>query len=175
FQFWLNADDRDVERYLKTFTFLSLDAIAEVMAQYAPDPAARTAQRRLAAEVTRMVHGPDGLARAERATGGLFGSVAAQELPAAELLDVFSDVPSTDVARAKLEGEGMGVVDILADAGVAASRGEARRLIAGGGVSLNGARVTSPELRVRAQDAIDGQVLLLRKGKKENRVVRLVG
>jgi tyrosyl-tRNA synthetase len=175
FQFWLNADDRDVERYLKTFTFLGLDAVASVMAEHAADPAARTAQRRLAAEVTRMVHGADGLARAERATGVLFGSVAAQELPAAELLDVFSDVPSTDVDRARLQGEGMGVVDILADAGVAASKGEARRLIAGGGVSLNGARVTSPELRVRAQDAIDGQVLLLRKGKKENRVVRLVG
>jgi tyrosyl-tRNA synthetase len=69
----------------------------------------------------------------------------------------------------------MGVVDILADAGVAASKGEARRLIAGGGVSLNGARVTSPEMRVRADDAIDGQVLLLRKGKRENRVVRVVG
>jgi tyrosyl-tRNA synthetase len=175
FQFWLNTDDRDVARNLKTFTFLSLDEIGDVMAEHARNPAARSAQRRLAVEVTRMVHGDDGLARAERATGVLFGSVAAQELPAAELLDVFSDVPSMDVPRTRLEGEGIGVVDILADAGVAASKGEARRLIAGGGVSLNGARVTSPELRVRAEDAIDGQVLLLRKGKKENRVVRLVG
>jgi tyrosyl-tRNA synthetase len=175
FQFWLNTDDRDVERNLKTFTFLGQDEVGEVMAEHAGNPAARAAQRRLAAEVTRMVHGDDGLARAERATGVLFGSVAAQELPAAELLDVFADVPSTDVPRTALQGDGMGVVDILADAGVAASRGEARRLIAGGGVSLNGARVTSPDLRVRAEDAIDGQVLLLRKGKKENRVVRLVG
>jgi tyrosyl-tRNA synthetase len=175
FQFWLNTDDRDVERNLRTFTFLPLDEVAEVMAEHARNPAARTAQRRLASIVTRMVHGDDGLARAERATGVLFGSVAAQELPAAELLDVFADVPSTDVPRTRLQGEGMGVVDILADAGVAASRGEARRLIAGGGVSLNGARITSPDLRVRAEDAIDGQVLLLRKGKKENRVVRLVG
>ncbi|HEX6038142.1 tyrosine--tRNA ligase [Longimicrobium sp.] len=175
FQFWLNADDRDVERYLRTFTFLPLDGIAAVLAEHAANPAARAAQRRLAAEVTRMVHGDEGLARAERATGVLFGSVAAQALPAAELLDVFADVPSTDVPRAALEGQGMGVVDILADAGVASSKAEARRLIAGGGVSLNGARVTSPELRVRADDAIDGQVLLFRKGKKENRVVRLVG
>jgi tyrosyl-tRNA synthetase len=175
FQFWLNTDDRDVERNLKTFTFLPLDEIAGVMTEHAENPAARAAQRRLASIVTRMVHGDDGLARAERATGVLFGSVAAQELPAAELLDVFADVPSTEVPRTRLEGEGIGVVDILADAGVAASRGEARRLIAGGGVSLNGARVTSPDLRVRAEDAIDGQVLLLRKGKKENRVVRLVG
>ena len=175
FQFWLNAEDASVERYLKTFTFLPVDEVAQVMAEHARDPAARAAQRRLAVEVTRLVHGGDGLARAERATGVLFGSVAAQELPAAELLDVFADVPSTDVPRTRLEGEGMGIVDILADAGVAASKGEARRLIAGGGVSLNGARVTSPEQRVRAEDAIDGQVLLLRKGKRENRVVRLVG
>jgi tyrosyl-tRNA synthetase len=175
FQFWLNADDASVERYLNTFTFLSMDAIAEVMEEHARNPSARAAQRRLAAEVTRLVHGDDGLSRAERATGVLFGSVAAQELPAVELLDVFADVPSTELPRTRLEGQGIVIVDVLADAGVAASKGEARRLIAGGGVSLNGARVTSPEQRVRAEDAIDGQVLLLRKGKKENRVVRLVG
>ena len=175
YQFWLNTDDRDVEHYLKAFTFLPVEEIAGVMAEHAQNPAARVAQRRLGAEVTRLVHKEDGLQRAERATGVLFGSVAAQELPAAELLDVFSDVPSTDVPRTRLDGEGMGVVDILADAGVAASRGEARRLIQGGGVSLNGARVASVDQRVRAEDAIDGQVLLLRKGKKDNHVVRVTG
>jgi tyrosyl-tRNA synthetase len=175
FQFWLNTDDRDVEHYLKAFTFLPLDEIAGVMAEHAQNPAARVAQRRLAAEVTRLVHGEDGLQRAERATGVLFGSVAAQELPAAELLDVFADVPSTEVARTRLEGEGVSIVDLLAEAGVAASKGEARRLIQGGGVSLNGARVGSIDQRVRADDAIDGQVLLLRKGKKDNHVVRVSG
>ena len=175
YQFWLNTDDRDAERYLKSFTFLDLDEIAAVVAEHAQNPAARAAQRRLAAEVTRLVHGDDGLARAERATGVLFGSVAAQELPAAELLDVFADVPSTEVQRARLEGEGISVVDLLAEAGVAASKGEARRLIQGGGVSLNGARVGSVDLRVRAEDAIDGQVLLLRKGRKDNHVVRVAG
>jgi tyrosyl-tRNA synthetase len=169
------ADSMHVGHLVQALGLARLQEIGAVLADHAQNPAARAAQRRLAAEVTRMVHGDEGLARAQRATGVLFGSVAAQELPAAELLDVLSDVPSTDVPRTQLEGEGMGVVDILADAGVAASRGEARRLIAGGGVSLNGARVTSPEQRARAEDAIDGQVLVLRKGKKENRVVRLVG
>jgi tyrosyl-tRNA synthetase len=175
YQFWLNTDDREAEPYLKKFTFLPLDEIAGVMEEHARNPAARAAQRRLAVEVTRLVHGEDGLRRAERATGVLFGSVAAQELPAAELLDVFADVPSTEVDRGRLEGEGIPVVDLLAEAGVAASKGEARRLIQGGGISVNGGRVGTVDQRVRAEDAIDGQVLLLRKGKKDNHVVRLVG
>jgi tyrosyl-tRNA synthetase len=175
FQFWLNTDDRDAERYLKSFTFMPLDEIAAVMQEHAANPPARAAQRRLAVEVTRLVHGDAGLERAERATGVLFGSRDARELAAAELLDVFADVPSTEVERARLEGEGVGVVDLLAEAGVAASKGEARRLIQGGGISLNGERVASIDQRVRAEDAIDGEVLLLRKGKKDNHVVRLVG
>ncbi|HEU4886124.1 MAG TPA: tyrosine--tRNA ligase [Longimicrobium sp.] len=174
FQFWLNADDADVDRYLKFFTFLPLDEIASIVAEHEANPAARAGQRRLAEEVTRMVHGGEGLERAERATAVFFGSRPAQDLPAAELLDVFSDVPSTEVPRARLDGEGIPVVDLLAESGVASSKGEARRLIAGGGISVNGERVSGPEQRVRLDEAIDGQVLLLRKGKKQNHVVRLV-
>jgi tyrosyl-tRNA synthetase len=174
YQFWLNAEDADVDRYLKFFTFLPLDEIAAVVAEHGANPAARAGQRRLAEEVTRMVHGAEGLERAERATAVFFGSRPAQDLPAAELLDVFSDVPSTEVPRARLDGEGIPVVDLLAESGVASSKGEARRLIAGGGISVNGERVATPEQRVRAEEAIDGQVLLLRKGKKQNHVVRLV-
>jgi len=175
YQFWLNADDREAEPYLKKFTFLPLEEIAEVMAQHAQNPAARVAQRRLALEMTRLVHGAEGVERAERATGVLFGSRDARELGAEELLDVFADVPSTEVARARLGGDGLPVVDLLAESGVASSKGEARRLIQGGGVSLNGERVGSVDRRVGTGDAIDGRVLLLRKGKKDNHVVRLAG
>jgi tyrosyl-tRNA synthetase len=175
YQFWLNTDDREAEPYLKKFTFLPLDEIAAVMAEHAQNPAARVAQRRLAVEITRIVHGEEGVERAERATGVLFGSRDARELGAAELLDVFADVPSTEVERARLEGEGVTVVDLLAESGVAPSKGEARRLIQGGGISVNGERVGAVDQRVRAEHAIDGQVLLLRKGKKENHVVRLIG
>ncbi len=175
YQFWLNADDRDMERYLKSFTFLPLTEIAEILAEQESDPAARTGQRRLAVEVTRMVHGDDGLERAERATGVLFGSRATRDLGAAELLDVFADVPSTELARLRLDGDGLGVIDLLAEAGVASSKGEARRLITGGGVYLNGERLEGPDQRVRAEDAIEGQILLLRKGKKGHHVVRLLG
>lgn len=175
YQFWLNTDDRDVERWLKAFTFLPLDEIADVMAAQAENPAARAAQRRLAEEVTALVHGADGLARAERATAVLFGRRPAQDLPAAELLEVFADVPSTELPKERFEGEGMPIVELLVESGIASSRGDARRLIAGGGVYLNGERVADVERRVTLADAIDGEVVLLRKGRKENRVVRLAG
>jgi tyrosyl-tRNA synthetase len=174
YQFWLNTEDADVDRYLKFFTFVPVDEIASIVAEHGANPAARAGQRRLAEEVTRMVHGDEGLERAERATAVFFGSRPAQDLPADEVLDVFADVPSTEIARSRLEGEGIPVVDLLAESGVAASKGEARRLIAGGGISVNGERVAAPEQRVLAEHAINGRVLLLKKGKKQNHVVRLV-
>jgi tyrosyl-tRNA synthetase len=174
YQFWLNTDDRDAERYLKAFTFLPVDEIDAIVAEHQANPSARTAQRRLAVEATRLVHGADGLERAERATGVLFGHRGARELGAADLLDVFADVPSIAFDRARLDGDGLAAVDFLHAAGVAPSKGEARRLIAGGGVYLNGERLAAPDRRVRVEDAIEGRVLLVRKGKKENRVVRLV-
>lgn len=175
YQFWLNTDDRDLDHYLKAFTFLSLAEIAEVMAEHETNPAARVGQRRLATEVTRLVHGDEGLERADRATGVLFGNRDARELAAAELIDIFADVPSTEIPRIKLEGDGLGIVDLLAESGVATSKGEARRLIAGGGIYLNGERIDTHELRVRADAAIEGQVLLLRKGKKGHHLVKLAG
>jgi tyrosyl-tRNA synthetase len=175
YQFWLNTDDRDVDRYLKAFTFLPLAEIGEVVAEQEANPASRAGQRRLAVEVTQLVHGETGLERAERATEVFFGSSAAQELSARELLDVFSDVPSTEIARARLEGDGMPAVDLLAETGVTSSKGEARRLVAAGGVYLNGERIQTSDRSIRAEDAIEGEVLLLRKGKKDNHVVRLIG
>src|SRR5690606_2688388 len=175
YQFWLNADDRDAEHWLKAFTFLPLEEIGEVMAAQAANPAARAAQRRLAEEVTALVHGADGLARADRATAGLLGRRPAQDLPAAELLEVSPDVTSTELPRARFEGDGMRIVELLDESGLASSRGDARRLVAGGGVYLNGERVADVERRVTLADAIDGAVVLLRKGRKENRVVRLAG
>lgn len=173
FQFWMNTDDRDVEKYLKWFTFIPVDEIEALAAEHAGNPGARVAHRRLAEEVTRQVHGEDGLERAERATGVLFGSVPAQELPADELLDVFSEVPSTQLPSARFADGGMSVIDLLAESGVASSKGEARRLISGGGVYLNGERLESVDRLVTTDDAIEGQVMILRKGKRKNHIVQL--
>lgn len=174
YQFWLNTDDRDVGKYLQWFTFLPVEEVSAIVAEHEANPSARAAQRRLAAYVTELVHGREGLERAERATGVLFGDVPAQELPAEELLDVFADVPSTELPRDRLGDGGMSVVDLLAESGVASSKGEARRLIAGGGVYLNGERLESADQQVGEDDAIERRVLLLRKGKKGNHVVKVV-
>jgi tyrosyl-tRNA synthetase len=88
---------------------------------------------------------------------------------------VFADVPSTEVARTDLEGDGVGVVDLLVLTGIASSKGEARRLIGGGGIYLNGERVAEVDRTARIGDSIEGRVLLLRKGKKDYHVVRLTG
>lgn len=172
-QFWLNTDDRDVEKYLKGFTFLPVPEIDGIVAAHTADPGARVAQRRLADEMTRMVHGEEGLARATAATGVLFGGVPPHELAAPELLDVFSEVPSTEVARGRFENGGMPVVDLLTETKIASSKGEARRLIAGGGVYLNGERVDAADATVTLDDAIGGEVILLRKGKKAHHLVRV--
>ncbi|MDR0786439.1 MAG: tyrosine--tRNA ligase [Gemmatimonadota bacterium] len=172
-QFWLNTDDRDVEKYLKGFTFLPLPEIEEIVAAHAADPGARLAQRRLADEMTRVVHGEKGLASATAATEVFFGGVPPHQLGAEELLDVFAEVPSTELPAARFEGAGMPVVDLLVEAGIATSKGEGRRLIAGGGIYLNGERVESPERPVVTGDAIGRKVVLLRKGKKMHHLVRV--
>jgi tyrosyl-tRNA synthetase len=174
YQFWLNSNDAEVENYLKWFTFLPLDEIGAVIAEHDTNRATRVGQRRLASEVTALVHGADALARAERATGVLFGDTPPRELQAEELLDVFADVPSTELPGGRLGGDGIPIVELIVETGIATSKGEARRLIAGGGVYLNGERLEAAEGQIRIKDAIGGEVLILRKGRKQNHVVRLV-
>ena len=171
YQFWLNTDDRDVGRYLKYFTWLGPDEVAALVAAAEERPGAREAQRRLAQEVTTLVHGEAATEAAERAGRALFGGDL-RELSAADLAEVFEEAPSSDRPRAEFEGEGVGVLDLFADAGLAASKGEARRLARSGGLTINGDRVAD-DARITAADAIDGAVLVLRKGKKSYALVRL--
>ncbi len=173
YQFWLNTDDRDASRYLRYFTFLQQEEVEAIEARHAEAPQAREAQRTLAREVTRLVHGEAALASAERATEVLFsGDVAA--LTPAEVREVFEDAPSAELPRALLDGDGLNVVDLLAQAGVAASKGEARRLVQGGGVSLNGRRLEGDTQTVTPADALGGEALVIRKGRKAYTLVRLV-
>jgi tyrosyl-tRNA synthetase len=172
YQFWLNTDDSDAGRYLRYFTFLDRPAIEQLEEAARLAPESREAQRALAREVTRMVHGEEHVVRAERASGVLFGEDLAT-LPADDVLSVFDDVPSSSVAAASLAGEGVAVVELLASSGLTASKGEATRLIRGGGVYVNNRRITDERARLRSADAIEGRLFVLRKGAKQNHLVKI--
>ncbi|MDP2955360.1 MAG: tyrosine--tRNA ligase [Longimicrobiales bacterium] len=172
YQFWINAEDADVVRYLRFFSLRSREEITALEEAVKAEPQARAAQRALAEEVTRRAHGETGLARALKATEVLFGGEI-EGLGADEVADVFADVPSSNVPRSSLDGEGMALADLLARSGVASSKGDARRSIEGGGIYVNNRRISEAARMVRAADAIEGRFLVIRKGKKSYHLVAL--
>ena len=172
YQFWLNAEDNDVGRYLRYFTFLDRQVIEQLEDATRKAPESREAQRALAREVTRMVHGEEHVLRAERASTVLFGEDIST-LAADDVLSVFDDVPSSTVGAELLAGEGVTVVELLASSGLTTSKGEATRLIRGGGVYVNNRRITDERARLRHSDAIEGRLFVLRKGAKQNHVVKI--
>jgi tyrosyl-tRNA synthetase len=171
YQYWLNTDDADAIAYLKFFTWLDQWQIAELERQLIDRPEAREAQRTLAREVTRMVHGETALARAERASGALFGGDVVG-LDAADIEDIFAEAPHSEIARDALS-DGLTVVDLLAGSGLATSRADARRAIQGGGIYLNNERVTDAAQPVGLAQTIDGRFLVLRKGRRQYHLVRV--
>jgi tyrosyl-tRNA synthetase len=172
YQFWLNTDDRDVVPYLKYFTFLDRDTIDAVDATVREAPETREAQRLLAREMTTLVHGAEQMARAERASSVLFGEDITT-LSADEVLGVFEDVPSAELPATALDGDGIGMVDLVARARLAGSKSDARRLVQSGGVYVNNRRINDPQTRLTRAHAIEGRLILLRKGQRQNVVVRL--
>jgi tyrosyl-tRNA synthetase len=172
YQFWLNADDRDVVSYLKSFTFLEQAPIAELAAATARQPETREAQRVLAREVTTLVHGAAHVVRAERASSMLVADDITT-FAVEDVLAVFADVPSSTVAVSEFAGGGVSIVDLVARVQLAASKGEARRLVQAGGVYVNNRRVADVQQRLSVADAIEGRLLVLRKGSKQNHLIRL--
>jgi len=172
YQFWLNTEDKDAVNYLKYFTLLTQSEIEGLAASLTASPEKREAQRKLAQEVTRLVHGDEALKKAEQASRILFGE-AITNLSLQDVLDVFADVPSVSLSKSQFEGEGLSVVDVVASAGLAQSKGEAKRLIQGGGVYLNNIRISDIKNNVTLNETVEGQALILRKGQKEYRLVRL--
>ena len=172
YQYWLNVDDHDAVRFLKFFTFLDRDVIEDIRTAHDAAPQERLAQRTLGREVTALVHGAEHVERAERASEVLFGGDL-MALPADDVLAVFDDVPSSLVARAALDGTGVAAVELIAASGLAASKGEAARLIRGGGIYVNNRRLGDERARLRVEDAIEGRLFILRKGAKQNHVVRV--
>ena len=170
YQFWLNVDDRDAGRYLKYFTFFDRDQIGELEATSVREPERRHAQRALAREVTRLVHGDEAVRDAESSAEKLFkGDLRA--MTEAQLLEVFGSVPSSETTH---QTDGWAITDFLASNSIVGSKGEATRLIRGGGLSVNGERIADDKARLRPEDAIYGRYFVIRKGKKDNFLVRVL-
>jgi len=170
YQFWFNTDDRDAVRYLKFFTFLDAGRIADLEAATVQEPEKRHAQLELARQVTTLVHGDAAVRDAEAASRKLFGGDVAS-MSVKELLQVFPNVPSSTTTYV---AEGWPIVELLSSAGVASSKSDAARLIRGGGIYVNDRRITDEKLRLRPDEAIEGQLFVVRKGKKDNYLVRIV-
>lgn len=173
YQFWYNTDDKDVVQYLKFFTLLPKEKITELEQSVKNAPEKREAQTTLAQEVTRMVHGETALAQAVKASKIFFGGEIT-DVSDNELLDIFSDVPSTEIAKEKLSGAGISLIDLLVTAKVVPSKSEARRLIQSGGVYLNNRRVAEVEKKVTLEETIHGKFVVLRKGGKNYWLVKVV-
>jgi tyrosyl-tRNA synthetase len=168
YQFWLNADDRDVANFLRIFTFRSHEEIEELERQTVEKPAARTAQRALAEDVTALVHGQEQLNRAIAASKALFGQGDLAELDSATLDAAVAELPQAQV------GELASIVDLLAATGLVPSKSAARRAVKEGGAYLNNAKVTDEEAAPSTADLLHGRWLLLRRGKRSLAAVELV-
>jgi tyrosyl-tRNA synthetase len=173
FQFWVNADDRDVERLLKFFTFHPLDEVAALMAEQAKDPGKRPAQRRLAEEMTARVHGKEIAASVVDAARVLFGGTDIRSVAAGTLGVLAGEVPSVKLARAELDG--LAAPDALVRVGLATSKSDARRGIAGKGFSVNGEPIAAPERALGAADLLHGKYVMLQKGKRNHAMIVVEG
>lgn len=171
YQFWLNVADEDAARYIKIFTSLTREDIDAILAEHAQDPGRRALQRRLAEEVTVMVHGREAYDTAVEASGILFGKSTRESLLKLDeqtLLDVFDGVPHYEVPRARFEA-GVPAIELTtsAEAPVFASKGEMRKLTQGGGVSVNKERLADPNQLLTLADLLDDKYLLVQQGKKK--------
>ena len=163
-QFWLNSDDRDVERLLRLFTFRPLEEIAAVIARQSADPGRRPAQRLLAEDVTARVHGEATTRRVIAASGILFGDGELRDADADTLAIVAGEVPVVPLDRARLDA-GVPLVDALVGAGLASSKADARRGLQGNGFSVNGEKLAA-ERALGARDLLAGRYIVLQKGRK---------
>lgn len=175
YQYWINTEDADTGRYLRFFTFLSMDEIAAIEQLVAKNPERREAQRVLADEVTRAVHGESVLHSVRRATATLFGGGELRKLTEVELRDAFADVPRTSIEAANLGTPNAEIVSLLVSAGLEPSRSRARAAIARGTIWLNNAPMTAAGRILGADDILPGGFAVLRRGKKSFHVVDVTG
>ena len=169
YQFWLNVSDEDAEKYLKIFTFLTKEEVEGLAREHAENPGLRPLQKRLAKELTVMVHSEEEYNAAVEASQILFSNKAQDALRSLDektLLDVFEGVPQFTVEKAKIEA-GIPVLDLLAsETAVFPSKGEARKMVQGGGVSINKEKVSDPNAVIGADSLLQGKYVLAQRGKK---------
>ena len=174
YQFWLNVADEDAERYIKIFTMLDRETVEGLIAEHRADPGQRILQKALAKEVTIMCHGQEEYDNAVAASKMLFGNSTSEELRKLDektFLAVFAGVPTFDIEASELP---VGVVDLLSvKAPVFPSKGEARKMIQGGGVSINKDKVLSPDRVVGPEDILDGKYILAQRGKKNYFIINV--
>ncbi|OHB81244.1 MAG: tyrosine--tRNA ligase [Planctomycetes bacterium RBG_16_64_12] len=178
YQYWINLADTEVDQCLRFLTDLGREEIESLLAEQASDPARREAQRRLAAELTRLVHGDEGLATARRATDVFFGAeikIKVSDQLAwsdAQLCDIFADVPSRALSLDRLSGDGLSVIDAFCESGLSKTKSEARRLITQGGAYVNNRRLDQIDARLGPADLASESVMVLRSGKKKYALLR---
>ena len=170
YQFWVRVDDRDVVRYLKYFTFLSRDEVEELASQHEAEPHARIAHKALAWEVTTLVHGEEAVTEAIRASEILFGGEL-EGITEATFREVAGEVPTCELSTDRFGGEGLWLPELLHEAGLAQSRGQARKDVKGGGVYVNGKRIDDEQHKLTSSDLMFGKYVLLRRGKRNYAVV----
>lgn len=166
YQFWLNTSDESVIDYLKLFTFISLEEVGELSTEHETNPGARVAQKRLAHEVTKFVHGEQTAVSVERASAALFGTVPFSELTVEETAMIKESAPNVNVA------DGIGLIDALIEAELASSKREARTFIESGAVQVNNEKIEDVD-RVLTH-TVDGGDVLLKRGKKQYAVVSFI-
>ena len=175
YQFWLNVADDDAEKYIKIFTMLDRETIESAIEEHRQDPGRRSLQQLLAKEVTIMIHGETEYANALAASKMLFGNSTSEELRKLDektFLAVFNGVPTFDVPKSELP---CNILDFLAvKTGVFPSKGEARKMTAGGGVSINKDKVTDINYEVSEKDIMDGKYILAQKGKKNYFIINVI-
>ena len=175
YQFWLNVADDDAEKYIKIFTMMDRETIESAIEEHRQDPGRRSLQQLLAKEVTIMIHGETEYANALAASKMLFGNSTSEELRKLDektFLAVFNGVPTFDVPKSELP---CNILDFLAvRTGVFPSKGEARKMTAGGGVSINKDKVTDINYEVSEKDIMDGKYILAQKGKKNYFIINVI-
>ena len=176
YQFWLNVSDADAEKYIKIFTMLDRQTIEDAIAAHRECPDRRELQRLLAKEITIMVHGQEEYDNAIKASQMLFGKATADDLRSLDektFLDVFDGVPTFEMDRSKLP---VGILDALAvETTIFPSKGEARKMIQGNGLSINKEKFTNPAGFLTEENIIDGKYILAQKGKKDYFIIKING